>query len=139
MTKRITTPVPTPLHEVTEPDGLRKYIQDLGEFQRSVVDSVNSFPIDQVSSVVVADADITATPFRWYLVDATAGQVTMTLPSASKAKYLVLTFKKIDVSANAMVVDGNGAETVDGAANQSTTTQYDLISVVSDGTSWHVV
>lgn len=70
--------------------------------------------------------------------DDTAGSaVTVTLPvaSADAVSYYV---KKLGTTAN-VIVDGNGAETVDGAANATLTAQYEAILVVSDGTAWHIL
>ena len=73
------------------------------------------------------------------LVDATSGAVTVTLPAAASSIGMRLIVKKIDASANAVTIDGSGAETIDGAATQSTTTQYAGWTIVSDGTSWFVL
>lgn len=72
------------------------------------------------------------------LVDCTAGAVTVTLPKAADCKGCELNFKKTDASANAMTVDGNGSETIDGAANVSTTTRYASYTVHSDGANWGI-
>lgn len=72
------------------------------------------------------------------LADATAGAITLTLPQAEAMRGRVLTIKKRD-NANNVVVDGYGAETVDGAASVTLTTQYQVVTVVSDGAAWHVV
>ena len=59
------------------------------------------------------------------LVDATAAPVVITLPALAQAGAgFRLTAKKIDSSANAMTLDGSGAETIDGAATLATTTQW---------------
>jgi hypothetical protein len=65
---------------------------------------------------------------RTALVDATAGAVTLTLlPLADSADNIFCV--KVDASANAMTIDGDGAETISGAANKSTTTQWATIKV----------
>ena len=69
------------------------------------------------------------------MVDTTAGSVTITLPPAAATKGLTFTFKKL-VAANTMVVDGNGAETIDGAATQTTATQWAVFRLISTGSSW---
>lgn len=72
-------------------------------------------------------------------VDATAGAVTITLPTAAAAAGFEFIVKKIDASANAVTLDGDGAETIDGAATLSLPTQYASAAVLSDGTTWWVV
>lgn len=74
-----------------------------------------------------------------YLItaDATGGAVTVTLPPVSSGRVIVV--KKLDASVNNVIVDGNGAETIDGAANKALTTQYASIMVMSGATEWHVI
>ena len=68
--------------------------------------------------------------------DSSGGAVTLTLPSASGITGRAYTVKKIDSSSTACVVEGSGAETVDGEANQSVVRENDAITVVSDGTNF---
>lgn len=72
-------------------------------------------------------------------VDATTQGVTVDLPAASGNSGKVYYVKKIDPSGNAVVIDGNGSETIDGATTQSITGQYDSILVVCDGTEWWII
>lgn len=72
-----------------------------------------------------------------FLVDANSAAVTITLPKAAAAKNRYFILKKTDASANAATFDGNGSETIDGAATKATTTQYATITIISDGTTWH--
>jgi hypothetical protein len=70
-------------------------------------------------------------------VDATAGAVTITLYAISGSTDKVITVKKTDSSANAVILDGNASETLDGALTQTISSQYDAQTYVSNGTSWH--
>lgn len=72
-------------------------------------------------------------------VDATAGAIVVALPPAASVKGLTLVVKKVDASANAVAVDADGAETIDGASSASTTTQYDVFRLLSNGTSWDLL
>jgi hypothetical protein len=87
----------------------------------------------------------TTTPYtvvvtdRTILIDATAGAKVVDLPTAASSKWRILTIKKIDASANVVTVDGNGAETIDGAATYVLTAQYEAVTVQSDGTTWWVI
>lgn len=73
------------------------------------------------------------------LADATAGAVTITLPLAAESKGRVLTIIKKDSSVNAVTVDGNGAETINGAATQSLAARYDKVTVISDAIRWWLI
>ena len=76
---------------------------------------------------------------RGVFVDASGGAVTITLPTAASATDVEYFVKKIDSSANAVTIDGNGAETIDDATTQVLSSQYDAITLYSDGTEWWVV
>lgn len=71
--------------------------------------------------------------------DATAGAFTVTLPTAASAgagrKYL---FKKTDTSANAVTIDGNGSETIDGALTTALAVKDSILQIYCDGTNWRV-
>lgn len=71
--------------------------------------------------------------------DATAGAITMTLETAVAADGRLHYFKKIDSSANAVTIDGNGSQTIDGAATRTLSAQYDAVLLISNGTNWDVV
>lgn len=73
------------------------------------------------------------------LADATAGDVTVTLPSASGVPGRVYIVKKTDSSGNGVIIDGQGAETIDGAATYTLTQQYEAITIVCDGTEWWIL
>lgn len=70
------------------------------------------------------------------LVDATSAVVTITLPPAARHRGLLLAIKKIDASANAVTIDGNGSETIDGSATATLSAQWDVEELISDGTGW---
>lgn len=73
------------------------------------------------------------------LVDAIAGAVIITLPAAASHLGRIYNIKKIDASANAVTIDGNASETIDGALTQSTTTQWFSFQIQSNGTSWFIL
>lgn len=66
----------------------------------------------------------------------TVGRI-VTLPTASANTDRIITIKKGDAGAFALTVDGEGAETIDGAATVALTSQYDSLTVQSNGTTWH--
>jgi hypothetical protein len=73
------------------------------------------------------------------IADATAGAVVATLPLAATHAGRRFTLKKSDAGANNVSFDGNGAETIDGAATKAWNTQYLGYTVQSDGTQWWTV
>jgi len=73
------------------------------------------------------------------LVDASGGAVTITLPTASGITGRIYTIKKTDSSANTVTVDGDGAETIDGAATHILRRQYNRVTVQSDSSNWMII
>lgn len=71
------------------------------------------------------------------LCDATAAAFTITLPPVGQHSGRHVTVKKVDASANAVTIDGDGAEQIDGAANQTLATQWESNQIVSNGTAWY--
>lgn len=76
---------------------------------------------------------------RFLLADATDAAVTLTLPDATVAVGLTFTVKKTDATGNAVTVDTADSALIDGAATYAFTVQYEAVTVVSDGTNWHVI
>jgi len=77
------------------------------------------------------------------LVDATGGNRTMTLPAVAGLSGRMYTIKKIDNSNNEVIVDGNGAETIDGDVTAVLTIPFSSVTVVADetgsGSDWRII
>ena len=69
-------------------------------------------------------------------VDASGGSRTITLPTSVGIKGKVYVIKKTDSTANVVIVDPNGAQTIDAAANVSLVAQWITVIIQSDGTNW---
>ena len=83
-------------------------------------------------SVAVADRNKT------FLVNATSAAVTANLLAAATAGAgFTFSVKKTDSSANAVTIDPNASETVDGALTLALTGQYDVVTIISDGANWN--
>jgi hypothetical protein len=76
---------------------------------------------------------------RTVLCNATGGAITATLPPAAACKGFPVTIKKTDASGNAVTVDGNASETIDGAANYPLAAQWNSVTVQSDGTNFVII
>lgn len=73
------------------------------------------------------------------LCDATAGPITVNLAAAAGQAKRILSIKKTDASANAVTIDPNGAELVDGAAALAISTQWQAMTIHCNGTAWFVI
>jgi len=73
-------------------------------------------------------------------MDASGGARTFTLTAAATlGDGFVVTLKKIDSSSNAVTIDANSSETVDGALTVVLTSQYETTTLICDGSNWHTV
>ena len=71
--------------------------------------------------------------------DASGGAWTLTLPTvASAGDGFYFHAKKTDSSANAVTIDGDSAETIDGATTALLSDQYEAATIRCDGSAWHI-
>jgi hypothetical protein len=101
----------------------------------------NSSATEQLWTTVTKSANYTVAETdrdKLILVDASSGAVTISLLAAATAgNGFREAIKKIDNSANAVIVDGNLSETIDGATTSSISTQYDSENLICDGSNWN--
>jgi len=71
--------------------------------------------------------------------NATGGAFNITLPTAIGVSGRQYTIKKTDASSNAVTVATTGAQVIDGSTTLSLATQYQFVTVVSDGVNWSIV
>lgn len=71
------------------------------------------------------------------VVNCTANTFTVTLPTAVgiEGQYFIIKNRGTGV----ITVDGDGSETIDGAANKLLAVQNESITVISDGSNWIIV
>ncbi len=68
--------------------------------------------------------------------DATSAGFTVTLPTVADARGMSLLIVKTDSSANAVTIDGNGTEKINGALTQALSAQWAQAELYCDGTQW---
>lgn len=65
---------------------------------------------------------------------------TLTLPAASGLSGKVLRFKHDDSTLGRIyTIDGDGTETIDGATTKKISTQGEVLSIICDGSNWHIL
>lgn len=73
-------------------------------------------------------------------MSASGGNRTVTLPpAATVGSGFRIIVRKIDGTNATVTVDGNAAETIDGAATKVLRLQYQSLALVCDGTAWHSI
>ena len=73
------------------------------------------------------------------IADASGASFAITLPTAVGIPGKTYWIKKIDATANTVTVDADGTETIDDGLTAIIGTQYEAITVVSDGAEWWVI
>lgn len=71
--------------------------------------------------------------------NATSGNVTITLPTASFNAGYRFYIKRIDGSGNTCSIARSGSDTIDGQTSISLDLQYTSLTVVSDGSAWYII
>ena len=95
--------------------------------------------IRPLTIVAVTASQALGTGGSFYIVDASAAPVVLTLPTAKDGYGLALHVKKIDSSPNAVTIQPAGAELIDGAATLVINVQYVSKSFTSSGSAWWVI
>ena len=119
------------------PDGQYIGISSEGE-NFAILERVSQKPIFAGLRTVTA-SDNQRSNDTTILCNAAGGAITITLLPAANCTGHLLNIKKTDSSANAVTVDANASETIDGATTQATTTQYVNFQIQSDGSNWHIL
>lgn len=74
----------------------------------------------------------------FFVCDSSGGAFDITLPDAGTYLGRIITIKQISAT-NTVTVDTTGGQTIDGAASFPLATQYDTVTVISDGSDWFTV
>lgn len=84
--------------------------------------------------------NLTGNDTQVQLIDCTAGDVVVDLPDTSDGAVSgkVFTIKKTDASANGVTINGS-LGSIDGQASQGLSVRYSVITMVFDGTNWHII
>lgn len=101
--------------------------------------SLPAWAWQETTSAKSADYTVTDTDgITTVLMTTGATDRTVTLPTAADNSGRKLVIKKVDSGTGVVTVDGEGAETIDGAASVCLQSQYDSVTLICDGTGWHV-
>ena len=86
--------------------------------------------------------DSAGDPTDIYLVTTASSTIVATLPAAASADAAagrVVTIMKVDSGGGSVTIDGDGSDTINGAATVSLASQYNYRTIVSNGTTWFVI
>ena len=107
--------------------------QDIRDIVTDITDSTEM-------GVTTVAGSYTAAEFATILVNNSAADATITLPSASSASERIYNIKKIHSGETyKVIIDGNSTETIDGATTYNLYMQYESVKIQSDGSNWHIL
>jgi hypothetical protein len=87
----------------------------------------------KTSNYTIAGTDVVV------FADATSGNVTITLPTASSNSGYRFYIKRIDGSANSCSLSRSGSDTIDGQTSVTLAQQYTSVTVISNGSAWYII
>jgi hypothetical protein len=108
---------------------------------RQLIDEFNKLDMLTSNLSIIRDVSvdtILTTEYGTVLVDATSAPVTVTLPDGEEFRNWTYTVKKIDASANNVIVDG-GSSTIDGIGSYTISIQNQSITVRKHSTGWYIL
>lgn len=116
----------------------------LGADDENIVDAVNKLHqgVSKINPTALTADTLLGDTDGVILLDSSGGVFNMTLPAVATVQTgKRYTFKMIGAGSNAVTLDGNGAETIDGATTNATAlaTQWDSVTIMSDGTQWLIL
>ena len=100
-------------------------------------DWVNVTP-ESLRSTAAISSDVTLAASTYNLVDTSAAR-TLTLPAASNGRIVRIKDSTGQANTNNITVNTPGAETIDGAASLTISSDYQFVALISDGTNWFIV
>jgi len=104
------------------------------DLRNVVVSAMGSRRVDTIT----ADTTIT-TDHDIVLINAVSANVSAALAAASGLEHKIYTFKRVDSSSNTAAVTPNGSDTIDGSSPFDLSSQYQFITIVSNGTNWYII
>jgi len=128
-------PSPTDFPELfPQPDDPIKMSEGISELSRFRIHRL-FYRVRTVTAAYTIEPEVD----KVILVDASGGPITITLPTAANSDSVFYCVKALDVSGGNVTIDGDGAETIDGAATITLNVQYQSVFIISDGTQWWVI
>ena len=136
----------TKLHAAQHTDGTDD-IQSASSSQKGLMTASYAAKVESLSSInataITASGTtaITLASGLTRLCDATTGDQTIQLPVASTVTGYIFHIKKVDSTVNTVTVqsDSGVSANIDGSLTAVLTSQYETLSVQSDGTNWWII
>lgn len=107
---------------------------------KSLTDDVTGISYKAKVRQVTAATDLILSTDHTILANATSNAITLTLPAAgTNLDTRVIVVQKTDSSANAITIDGNASETIDGTTTIKLTQPNQSVVLQAGFSTWHVL
>jgi hypothetical protein len=123
-----------PVHKILQNNEIRAAFEPDGQDIIQRLDPL-SFAITTVTS---SSYDAGTESETVILADASSNPITVNLPPALDNLERVFYVKKID-NVNNVTIDGDGSETIDGQPTAILSTQYQCLTLISNGSQWFII
>ena len=126
----------TSVHGLTSPNAIvgTTSTQELTNKTIGVTNQITYLTSAKSADYTVTDTD----KIRTLLITAAANR-TVTLPTLADNQGRIIEIKKVDSGTGEVIVDGEGAETIDGAATINLSERYDSIELIAGASEWEVL
>lgn len=109
--------------------------QSNAQYLRDVI--ATSTVVESYTTTATLDATTSGAHAGFGVCNATSGAFTVTLVPVADDRGRSVLFVKTDATGNAVSIDADGTETINGSTSAVTlTTQWDWVRLTSDGTGW---
>ena len=99
---------------------------------------INGVNINNRFTSISISSNYSSSIYDSILADTTSSNITITLPDASINKNSEIHIKKIDSSANDVIID-TGGELIEGNSQLLLSTQWDSVILISNGINWFIL
>ena len=101
--------------------------------------SAGSSTLETQETIDSTDSPFTPGTNRTIFADASSGDITIDLPTASGIGGRIYNIKKIDTTSNKVVLNPSGSETIDGELTVDIIRAYESVTLQSDGANWYII
>jgi len=107
---------------------------------KSITDATTGIAYKAKVRQVTSATDLVLNTDHTLLGNATSNAITFTLPAAgTNLNTQVVVIRKVDTSANAITIDGQGSETIDGTTTIKLTQPNQTVILQAGFSTWHIV
>lgn len=110
-----------------------------GQAVANITQTRQGIAYNAAARTVISSTYTAAAEDHTLLVNASTAASTITLPPVSSKRYPYLVIKKVDSSTNAVTIDANASETIDGGTTLTLRNQWEWVIIQANESRWNIV